>query len=486
MPTPLRSFSVAPSVAVLLVGYGLAGCNQGEDLAAPVSGGEPPDTIVLVTIDTLRADHLPSYGYPRDTAPFLTALAERSAWFESCISASATTAPSHASIFTSLQPMQHGLLRNGLHLDERVPTLAESMAAKGYRTAAFTSVGFLRGVSRGFERFETRRKDDADAKETTLTIRSYLPAEVVVDRASEWVGRLESGAPAFLWVHLYDVHQWQSDDDVPPEALAELRRRDARGEGGAASSGRLVMERHAAAPSELRWTEAELESYIDNYDAQIVHVDEQLERLHDALERFGRGGNALWVITSDHGEGLASHGYESHGELLYQEQLHVPLVLHFTDGRYAGERREELVRSVDLFATVEELVGQGISPHARGRSIVPLLTAARAAEPGRLAYAERRPVDANKARIGWTDESLHSVQSRRHKYIAHGASRDEFYDLRDDPLELENLIDRPSTAKDDLSLRIESHLRMISREDRAEEELDPAFTEELEQLGYIK
>ena len=172
-------------------------CGDGDESLSP------PDRIFLITIDTLRADHLGTYGYPRGLSPFLDSLAEKGVVFTDAQSSISHTAPSLASMFTGLQPAQHRLLRNGQRLAPAILSLAEVLKEKGYNTAAFTPLRFLRGVSQGFDHFPLNKYDSAPG---------------ILRRASEWLAARPAGEKLFLWVHLYDVHEWQaagrrSEDD---------------------------------------------------------------------------------------------------------------------------------------------------------------------------------------------------------------------------------------------------------------------------------
>jgi arylsulfatase A-like enzyme len=174
------------------------------------SSPEPPRNVILVTIDTLRADHVGAYGYPRPTTPFLDDLAGRGVLFENAFSSSSHTAPSHATMFTSVYPQAHGVLENGTALPEDLDTLAETLRDNGYQTAAFTSVRFLELLGRGFEHFDADRRLGGG---TVTAARGWLASDRDADR------------PLFLWVHVYDVHQYEIRDAGDTGFLEKMRQR---------------------------------------------------------------------------------------------------------------------------------------------------------------------------------------------------------------------------------------------------------------------
>lgn len=466
--TPARHRAALP--LCLAIACVLLGCRE--------PAGQPPRLIVLVTIDTLRAGHLSFYGYIRETAPFLAELAERSVLFERSISASSHTGPSHASLFTGLYPVQHRLLENGQELDERVVTLASVMQREGYRTGAFMSVRYLDGLASGFDEFSTQK--------------SYQPAKVVLTNALEWL-RTRPEEPTFVWIHLFDVHQWYKDADVDMQKLQTWAREpEDRREAFRA----LLIAGRGAAPSEKHPLER-IHYRVNRYDAQILAVDEALGAFYRELGADGRLGESLWVVTSDHGEGLGNHGYIGHGRNIYNEQLHVPLLAHTPDGRFAARRVEQLVRGVDLAPTLAEIAGGSLEEQPvplAGRSLVPLLTGEDSRWRPAAAFSQRRPVDAKRRREGWIEGDVYALQSDRFKVIVRSQGRTELFGLEDDPLELEDLAaDSPSVTPnvDPEALRLESEARALFERMSAESgqlsesEIQPEHVEELKALGYL-
>ncbi|MFG0316942.1 MAG: sulfatase, partial [Planctomycetota bacterium JB042] len=345
-----------------------------------------PHRILLVTIDTLRADHLPWHGYPRPTAPSLAALTDRSLVFETAVSAASHTAPSHASMLTGLYPAQHGVLENGMSLGDDALPLARLLRDAGYRTGAFSSVSFLFGLDRGFDRFDAPAPIDEAAARSGEAFERYRPAVRTVDAALRWLDE-QGETGAFAWVHLFDVHEWMRDEPVAADLAAV----------GAPSDDehfRFLLSTDAINPSMSSEERAAFLEAIDRYDAKILAVDREVRRLIEEADRAAPG-RTVALITSDHGEGLFAHGYEGHGRELYEEQIAVPLLVHATDGSLVG-RTADLVRTVDVFPTLLEAAGVAVPPLLEcadpalgARSLLPYARDGGRGEPGRLAFAQR-------------------------------------------------------------------------------------------------
>ncbi len=435
------------------------------------------ENVVLVTIDTLRADHLGCYGYPRPTSPFIDSLAARGVRFENAVSASSHTAPSHASIFTSHYPARHGVLRNGLQLEAQTPTLATVLQRSQIETAAVTSVKFLKGISRGFETLRLPSKRGG-----------YRSGDKTVDDAVDWFRSRSKGGRFALWIHLYDVHD-SKRSAIKKEALREhleAMRSDASNRGEELVE--YLGDKHGITDEVLG---TDLDQF-NRYDAQIRLVDSELERLFDEISDQSRGQSTLWVITADHGEGLGSHDYISHGRYLYEEQIRVPLIFYGGSKFEKGLVVPSLVRTVDLFPTIVDLMGletDASNLEWEGRSLKGLLEGDVEGEDSRIAFAQRRPVDERRLRLGWTDESVMMARIADSKYIRHTAGEDEFYDLALDPLETNNLAGQGSDAERRLARWLARKYSAMSEQPlpgaTGGVELDQEFVEELQALGYL-
>mgnify|MGYP001812935820 CR=1 FL=1 len=452
-----------------------------------VSCGRAPETsarfdnVVLVTIDTLRADHLGAYGYPRPVSPFIDSLAADGVRFDRAISSSSHTAPAHTSIFTGHHPARHGVLFNGVKLQPGIPTLATTLRDAGFDTAAFASVRFLRGSAKGFDtrNFQSRA--------------GYRRADRTVDRALEWLQGRDAEGRFLLWVHFFDVHSSNHKARPPAELLEEMRqdseeRREELRE--------LLTGTHGIPPEFLSREDerfggfGELERF-DRYDAQIAFVDRELRRLSEGLEATNSDARTIWVVTADHGEGLGSHDYIGHGKHLYSEQIRVPLIFHGGAGGLTPAVVDQQVRHVDLFPTITELAGVTMAPEAsglEGRSLVPLMEGA-ALEGAEPAFAQRRPADKLRLKGGWPDELVLVAEADRYKYILHSKGEDELYDLETDPLERHNLIGTGLAEEEELSRWLaQKYQWMVENplvESSNEVQIEAEYVEELKALGYL-
>lgn len=451
------------------------GC-AADDGVAPL---EPPRHLVLITIDTLRADHVSSYGHPISTTPFVDSLAAEGVLFERAYAQSATTKPSHSSIFTALYPLQHGVQNNGLVLDGEFVTLAEMLAEQGYRTGAFVSTDAPLGgnVRQGFEKWDQYEADlDVEGGR-----KQYRQAEQTVDRALEWARSLDGSAPVFLWVHLYDPHR----PIQPPDDRVMDVRRMVQELGEDAYRSELVSR---GVPGNDKTVE---DSIL--YDAEILYSDVQLRRLHDGLGAAGWHDDTLWVVTSDHGQGLGAHDWYGHSKQIYNAQLWVPLVFWFGPGGEATRIGDRIVEHVDLLPTLAEIVGFDVSQilPVQGRSLAPMLRGERVRDPKWFAFGERsRYVDAGERqqeRGNYEEGFRYAVQDLEFKYLLFSEGDDEFYDLAGDPYETRNLIDAPEYADRREQMR-EVLTEMIETiaSGRQAESVPQEDMERLRALGYIQ
>ena len=415
-----RSFAAHLIALGTLVPLVPAGCGSGPQPA--------PERVVLVTIDTLRADRVGCYGATAGHTPQLDALAAQGVRFAVAISPAPLTLPAHASLMTALDPPGHGVRHNSIHrLDATLPTLAERMRAAGHATAAFVGAVVLAerfGLGRGFDVY------DDDMGERTSGVVGYAErrANRVVDAALAWVR--EAPARFFLWVHFYDPH---ATYDPPP---------------GFASA-------FASRP----------------YAGEIAFVDAQLGRLIAGIEERWSAEGLLIVVTSDHGESLNEHGEATHSYTIYDATQRVPLVMR-GPGLPAGRVIEAPVRLIDVAPTLLGLVGAQPLTEATGRDLRPLIAGAERA--GRVAYIETL---ATQLDYRWSP--LLGLRTARFKYIR--APRPELYDLEADPDETSNLAadepDRVASFERALEERLVGARPAVSAGD-----LSPADRERLQSL----
>jgi arylsulfatase A-like enzyme len=434
--------------------------------------------VVLVSIDTLRADHLGVYGYPRATSPVIDRFAADATVFEHAYSQSPKTAPSHMTLLTGLYPEAHGV-RNwdeggNDSLADGIPTLASLLAENDYWTVALTDFGHVHpalGFDRGFQSFQR----GGGAR------RLFEIAEGLVGQFAERAG--DGGAkPFFLFLHTYEVH----DPYTPPARLQRLFT-DPEYEGGILSSAKELREVAGAgwsAQHEAFWSRVDREKPEDLehlralYDAEIRFTDRQLRRLLDALREHGLLESTIVVLVSDHGEEFGEHAGVLHNSL-YQEVLHVPLVIRFPGAEGAplrGTRIPGVVSLVDLMPTLLEWIGLPVPGHVQGRSFLPWIRGAeeRGAEP---------------VLSQWPLTGLEALRVGELKYIR-GGEREELYDLATDAAEARNLLSDDPARAEPLRASLDD-LMAASRElraglgERRRVELEDETRQQLEALGYV-
>lgn len=458
MPVPPRHRAL-PLIALLALG------------CAPRIAPPVPRRVVLVTLDTVRADHLSCYGYPARTTPFLDRLASEGVLFESAFSSSSQTGPSHASLMTSLHPAQHGVEANSMLPDPVVPLAAEMFRDLGFETGAFVSVRFLDSLKVGFRTFDNRlyEKDSL-----------FRDASDTVDAALAWVDERAPDERWFLWLHLFDPHEWLRRPYADADALAEMDAALAGWDEHAAFLTTAHGARADAFPERHPFREA-----LVDYDARIRSVDAELERMFAHVAGAADDpSRTMWLVTADHGEGLGSHGYLFHGQYVYDEQLHVPLIAHWPAGipaRPGGRRVPELVRLIDVVPTFGELFGfiEG-TPGFQGTSLVELLHGGPAPAIDH-AFAQRGE-DALKLKKGWEPGPVYALRTRDAKFVHHEHGAHEFYDLAADPLELRNL------AASDEAARLGARAVDVYRASKGDAPLlrreDEQLDKDLKDLGY--
>ena len=393
----------------------------------------PRPNVLIVSIDTLRADRVGAFGSQLGATPNLDRLAARGAVFENAFTTAPLTLPAHASLFSGLWPFHHGARVNGADsISSDVPLLAERMRAAGIRTGAVVGSLVLRsqtGLARGFESYDDRFEENRARVQRDWNARRR--GDEVVDRAAAWLDSVGTGR-FFLWVHLYDPHAPYD----PPEPF---------------------RSRFAAS----------------RYDAGVAYADACLGRLIARLDSTAKLSNTILLVTGDHGESLGEHGESTHGVFLYDATLRVPLIL--VDPRQHGARRISApVSLADVAPTLAEAAGLSSVP-ADGSSLASLLAGIESA---------RHPVYAESvypaALLNWSP--VFAVREQRSKYIQ--APRPEFFDLASDAGEKVNLFD--ASREDTRSLARE--LLAIRSAGKAQRVAAPGGSENvsrLASLGYL-
>jgi arylsulfatase A-like enzyme len=459
----------APVLPALAAAIALGGCSPRE--------AAPPPNLLLLSVDTTRRDHLPFYGYGRDTAPRWSELARDGVVFDQAVAVNTNTAPSHGSMLTGLYPAQHGVEDNGGTLDDGVALLPELLRARGYASAAFVSAGTLDrkvGLARGFDLY----------RETWDEGEIRAPAERTVKAAREWLAEPGRGErPFFLFVHLYDPHypyveyaetelEWLGADAPPAPSGPEIFRivRALRRDGFADSS---LVDRLTA-----------------RYDAEIRHADHHSGRLLDDLDGLGLAGRTVVVLLSDHGETLFERQWIcDHGGRVYDEQVRIPLVVRFPGRRAAGRRIDAPVSHVDLAPTLLELAGAPVPAGLAGRSLLPLVAGERG-DPARPLFAtaraegQRVPELAARLRPGL----VLSVRAGGWKLVRYPSRTAiwRLYDLARDPGErIDRVAEAPGDARRLRRMLTEWQVATGSDDGTARRSEDPEMLESLRALGYL-
>ncbi len=402
----------------------------------PPRDNGPPPNVILVSIDTLRADHLGCYGYQRATSPNIDALAAGGVRFASAFAQSCWTLPSHMSLLTSQYPHVHAVQDEGVALRDSAITLAEVLSDGGYDTAAFVSWVFVAaqyGFDQGFAQF-TELLPPAHLVDAST--RWSVKADKVSDAAIAWLTR-EPGRPFFLFVHYFDPHI----DYEPPPPFDTMFDPDYR---GPASGSFLWLNQYIkGVQREPKVIDPrDLEHVTALYDGEIRYTDTHVQRLLEAIERAVGLDNCLVALTSDHGEEFNEHGsMEGHQWTLYDEVLRVPLIIRMPGGARAGTVVEPPVQLIDLAATILEVVKVPCPTSFQGRSLMDLILGLPPAAPFPAVYAETERYNLKQCVRGLRYKLIHTydtIVNRRGIPIVAGY---ELYDLRADPREQRNIYD---------------------------------------------
>jgi arylsulfatase A-like enzyme len=419
----------------------------------------PPKHVFLITVDTLRADHLGSYGYPRATSPAIDQLAQGGVLFERAIAQWPKTGPSFASIFTGRYPHTTGLTHKAaLHLPDAYLTLPEFFSANGYTTVAVVSNGVLAkrlGWNQGFDEYLQTWDLAPEQSDVPEEYRHYINARRVNELAEPLLERHRNAENLFVWLHYSDPHA--------PYLLPNNVSNPFLGDTHYTEKEPVKLENpRAAALGE----ETELRYYIASYDANVLEADRGIESLLGHARTLQLLQDSLVVFTADHGESLGEHGYFfGHGRLPHNPGSHVPLVFHRPDGGLPqGRRVEQAVELVDLYPTLLALVApEKEVPGLEGQSLVSRLVA----EP-KEAVEKMEDVAFSEAGGGSPLTHFRSVQNRHHKLVFHPPlktrkgpqpERYHFYDLAEDPGEKHDLL----ATGTDLSDVEEKELRRLRR-----------------------
>jgi len=455
---------------VLVLATALVACRE------PVPSPDPVD-VLIITIDTLRADSLEPYGAIDTLTPKIARFAERAVVYESATTPITVTRPSHASMFTGRYPDQHGVLHNGYVLPDGEQTLAEILNGQGYQTAGFVGVrllGLQSGIGQGF--------DDFDAPIEKVQRR----ARMVVDPAIEWLESADPQSPVLMWVHLYDPHLSYN----PPAAF----RRGVDPELGKTlphikwnTLKKVVEENDGNVPA------AVLEHARLLYRGEVEYTDRQVGRLLRSFDRLRDRSRSMVVLTADHGECFENGIFFTHQDCLYEGTIRVPLIVRYPGAAGAGLRVEHRVSNLDVYPTVLAELGLDVQENTPGRRLQDvtgspsdrhvLIRLPKVRYPDKV-IPRRRVIQsvAQEPVAERTDPRTRGIVSRLWKYLGTPGS-EQLFRLPD---EIRNLAeDDPDTLRKMFNA-LEAEQTRFPAGTPASESEDAATLEMLEALGYVQ
>jgi arylsulfatase A-like enzyme/Flp pilus assembly protein TadD len=399
-----------------------------------------PANVLLVTIDTLRADHIGAYGYGRVETPNIDRLARRGVLFAEAVSPVPLTLPAHAAIMTGTNPPANGARNNGQRLGPAPATLAAILKGKGYRTGAFVGAFPLDsrfGLDRGFETYDDHYGSRNASRDMTFVERK---ADDVNRPAAAWISA-RRGEPFFAWVHYFDPH---APYEPPPPYAAGYRGRE--------------------------------------YDGEIAYADAALGRLLAELEKSGLMENTLIVLTADHGESLGEHGEATHGIFVYDASLRVPLILAHPTLVPAGRTVRSPVGLADLAPTILDLLGFSVPAGMEGVSAAQVLKGGPGSAGPKL---ESREIYI-ECLAGWMDRRwapLRGIRTEAWKYIE--APQAELYDLKADPGETKNILSAHPDEARRMGEALDRIVRAAPAATAASEPMSAETRQKLRSLGYL-
>jgi len=421
-------------VAFAALALGLTDCRRSHKSEGEVVGSLKGHNLLIITLDTTRADRLGCYGYAKAQTPTLDALAKKGTLFENASAQVPLTLPSHCSIFTGRYPKEHGVRVNGHNsLPEGTETLATLLKRQGYQTGATIAAFVLHSVFGLHRGFDSYNDDVASSGGDAWSLTAERRADTVTDAALKWL-ELPRQDPFFAWVHYFDPH----DPYDPPEPF--------RGK------------------------------FVQPYDGEIAFMDSQIKRIVDWLEQSGHAAKTLLIVAGDHGESFSEHIEHGHGVFLYRTAIHVPLLVVHPKEIPAGVRVSTAVDLIDLLPTVVELLGLADTVQMSGRSLAGVFRG-EALDP-RPSYSESHYAHYS---FGWAQQR--SLTTDRWKYIS--STEPELYDAAADPNETRDLIRLSPDVARTMREAIEQMFGAMTGTDAPEAALDEEARRRLSALGYV-
>ena len=459
--------NLRPSSVILLAIFFLTaftGCQRSSSL----SGKYKDHNLVLLVLDTLRADHLSSYGYFRSTSPNLDEFSRNAIKFNNTYAQIPITLPSHASMFTGLYPQNARALRNIDFVPDENLTIAEILKKAGYKTAAVVSTAVLKSnknLTQGFDKYF----ENFNLRESEKKWEAKGVAEDANNMAFQWLEQ-NQGEKFFLFINYYDIH-WPY---IEQQGFSNKFEKD---------SDELMFH------LEERWTEIPQPQWkvdkITNYDRSLAYTDFHIQQLFQKLEEMNLSRNTILMVTSDHGNGLFQHhDYWSHGNILYKEQVHIPLILKLPDMN-KGLEIDRIVEIVDFFPTLLDLLGVKPGNQIDGFSVIPLIEGKDWEKPN-LAFSLRKLYDNDNHPL---PRQIGVITPETHLILTVNKTGNYFDWLRD-PYEKNDLYNSESDyIQSSIAARSRDGLSWLQRNNikkTTSVPLDEKTLEELRALGYIK
>lgn len=461
-------------ISIVLLAGPIPSCGWKEK--GPDQGGN----VVLISIDSLRPDHLGCYGYHRNTSPNIDRLAGRGAIFLDAVSTTSWTLPAHISLFTGTDISVHGVANDGLSLHPGIPVLAEALKEAGYRTAAFCSSPYLNpafGFDRGFDIYHNTDLEKSDFEDTVFLedrdqwqkVHEDITSPRIQALALDWLNRHQD-EKFFLFLHMWDPHF----DFIPPPPFNTLFDPDYQGE---------ISSRHFMFNQDIHpdMNPRDLEHIIALYDGEIASTDHHLGKIFDHLEKLGLRGRTLIIITGDHGTEFFEHGNKGHRTTLYDETVKIPLIIVPPGKDLKGRKIADQAGIIDIAPTILDYLGQSIRPPIQGRSLLPVLAGENDGEP--------------PPRLLELEDKLRALRTSRYKLLFNlPYLQTTILDLEKDPRETHNhLVTDPEQWAEinrDFYSRLNEDRQLAETYRRGEtgEEvnLSKEQIERLRSLGYIR
>ncbi len=476
------------AMAGLLVVFGAAALASSQERPAPPppsytaaapDPSKPRRNVVLISLDSLRADHVGAYGYKRDTSPSFDRFAKDGVLFRNAISTSSWTLPTHLTMFTGRSQLSHGVVVDTLVLSTAIPTLGQIFKEAGYSTAGFVSgpyVGGHYGYARGMDTYTDFSASWGKGAEA----RAAILSPTINENALEWLDRQKRNEPFFLFLHYFDIHY----DFVPPAPYDKMFDPDYTG----TMDGKFFIERDDV---HAKMDPRDLDHIRALYDGEIRFTDEHVGRILDKLKAIGAWDDTVILITSDHGDEFFEHGNKGHHRTVYDEVLRIPFALRLPGGEHRGKTVDEQVSLLDVFPTLLDAAGFHLPSDVEGESLAAWLRGERSTREAIYSdFYDKRGFNLQVARRTPVEKTIQHFNRITHP--KRGSL--EYYDLATDAAESDN---RAAEHPAETASAIEAMTTWLDRRwhthrhteiqtaGTASIEIDDETQERLKALGYV-